>query len=986
MGPSQTTVAVGETNIGALTAEGVPHEVVEVVTSTDASGVVTFTTPNMAATVRKGAGAVFASVSDAKFNAFVIEITGGADIGKYLVGIYHPTLGMRIQPTSPAATVSEVFDMCWQPGTISIQNSGVAQVGARCAIQVERVTADGNFTHDLGALKYHNLAADGDDFVKAGTFDGEWKTDASGFLKHNVPGQSLADLWFPRYPGNTWGTNLEGEMVWDGSDAAAEYADSMTLYYVGLARTIGEGSSVTVNVEFATMHLDGEADAKVLAELEGAGDAGSNTLRTATLNASGNATLSGVTPGRYACWQYRDDTPGDVDHTEVAPRQWFTIGHGEESTCTLGGHAPPVADRRCYAYKYGAEPYEGTLWIIGDAGTSFPTWTAFAATDSAGLWDGEYPPNPPPAGWTYGISDADGYQQWIASTANTYQFCVGGQALLPSAGYASGLIQGTPWQAWWADTDGDENLPSPAVKGAYVGETNAATELRRYFTYDAYGNFYSGPLPRSDSFDETRYDWTIYLPDGSVHKPLGPLPDDTYDFGKSPITIGVIGPVFAGQALGAKVNGELAHEFESTQIGSGNTLYGAGRIGLERGGWQPNTYHKFLIPAQDPDADDQQVAAYLGHICPYQECWGPVWRWPSTSGLTYGYCQNCADAFSNAIAMDARTHYWSPTVATNEATSIICHWGPDAFAIASRSLANYYPPVNYRETNGWLVQEGRGMATVSFRWMSSDDTQPAPEHHPILGTYDAEVFAQDETALSIGVENNITGAMYLRPKAVVRAGETHTGTATYLVSFGSPASSTVTASFTIPGGRMGRDGLDDFEEVEFLNDRLVIDADEGSTPWSNLLLISECTDIGVSSGVTNQKIDIVADVPAFVGTSIPLTNLKRTPVAFVSGAFKAGGAFNEGGGRVDMFRHPAGNVPWTVWLDGDDIKIAETASATPTLASAVTIDTSGSYDSVGGTTDGGTMYVDARDATTFDIYRWLSVDHGVNWTGPTKLT
>jgi len=88
---------------------------------------------------------------------------------------------------------------------------------------------------------------------------------------------------------------------------------------------------------------------------------------------------------------------------------------------------------------------------------------------------------------------------------------------------------------------------------------------------------------------------------------------------------------------------------------------------------------------------------------------------------------------------------------------------------------------------------------------------------------------------------------------------------------------------------------------------------------------------------------------------------------------------------VDMFRHPAGNVTWTVWIDGDDIKIAETSNGITTLATPVTIDGSGDYDAVSAETDGSTIIVDARRTSDHALVRWYSQDFGATWTGPTVI-
>ena len=87
-----------------------------------------------------------------------------------------------------------------------------------------------------------------------------------------------------------------------------------------------------------------------------------------------------------------------------------------------------------------------------------------------------------------------------------------------------------------------------------------------------------------------------------------------------------------------------------------------------------------------------------------------------------------------------------------------------------------------------------------------------------------------------------------------------------------------------------------------------------------------------------------------------------------------------------MFAHPAGRVIWTVWIDGDDIKAAETLTGKVTLGTVRTIDTSGDYDSVYAGTDGNTVYVDGRRTADHKLCRWYSDDYGETWTGPVVMT
>jgi hypothetical protein len=91
-------------------------------------------------------------------------------------------------------------------------------------------------------------------------------------------------------------------------------------------------------------------------------------------------------------------------------------------------------------------------------------------------------------------------------------------------------------------------------------------------------------------------------------------------------------------------------------------------------------------------------------------------------------------------------------------------------------------------------------------------------------------------------------------------------------------------------------------------------------------------------------------------------------------------ALANGGQAVTMFRHPAGNVPCVIWIDGTTIKFRMLDSGYTNWGPAYTIDTSGDYDSVYGETDGTTMWCVARNSTTYALYQSYSTDCGRTWS------
>lgn len=118
------------------------------------------------------------------------------------------------------------------------------------------------------------------------------------------------------------------------------------------------------------------------------------------------------------------------------------------------------------------------------------------------------------------------------------------------------------------------------------------------------------------------------------------------------------------------------------------------------------------------------------------------------------------------------------------------------------------------------------------------------------------------------------------------------------------------------------------------------------------------------------------------GTDYPIGSFVNVEEVWSS---LAGAIASAGGWYLDMTRHPFGNVIWTAWISGNDIKVAETSTGKTTLATPVTVDSSGDYDTVAIETDGAVFYIDARNSTTHALYRWYSEDHGQTWTGPTAI-
>ena len=956
IGISDTEVSVGDT-IQFLRAAGIEHEIVEVVHETDANGLVTFTTPGMAATVQRYAGYPIYmqayNADDIPLSAFVIECKGGY-AGKYLLGVQHPALGMRIQPSAPTAgPLNETFTAC---GTCSVRllNLTTPEASARVTIIGKRQTVDGEETIEIGANHYAELSYDSGlgAYVPGPLSVGEWTTDASGYVKaHNVAEAAWEPLLFPLWPGNSWGTDPASQKVWDGSAQreCSEYLDKFEFWYKGLHLDVNFGDTVDFQVGGASIQFTGTPGWVVTFALRtdwGAGSYRWTTWGTVTIPAGGSITVNDLYEGQYII------LVSDPATSNYSKRAYVDTTAGQTTT-----HAcdTPGGNDDSWAYLYDAEPAAGVEVWTSDG-------TYLGTTDANGYFDsssfGAYDNS------ALVIRDPDwGIQE---QTTRRGDYCLGGRLI---------IYDDSIWKRPWLTGDANQRTlylecqetgDKYTVTGGYpIGQLSEAMPRNSDSTWHPG----SGMTP---GYWETPTRYHYDLKSGTETLATGlmiPGMDSPADFWACPAMA-----TKQAETVGGRVNGELTHlGVTDEQIDA--SLAEAARMGLERGGWSGTMGLRVFVAKQVGSGYESPQTAYLGQICPV--CAGPVWRWPSKPGVAiYGYCQNCAAAWSQLDATECRTYFETPTIGAGTAKSSVLAWPPTGAHRVREELLHWYRPVEYAETSSYETQSGRGMTTNAPRWFNADDSPPVPEYHPRLAAYEAGTFTQDETASSIKTTLGITDDVYLRPKVEVKPGTTHSGETTYQLTFLDANGNTISATCVIPDGRQGRNG-GDWPEVAFLTDAAVMAAEYELKPWKGCLLVTECTGVTVLNGPTTNSIYVVADSPAFVDALVPVENEERTPFVLPFWPHARG---------LDMFRQPAGNVTWTVWIDGDDIKIAETSSGLTTLATPVTIDSTGLYDYVSAETDGSTLIVDARRRSDHKVCRWYSQDHGATWTGPTVVT
>jgi hypothetical protein len=791
MRPEQRVVEVGETDIGWLTAQNIPHEVIEVTDTTNAAGVANLTTPGMTATVRRIVGVPIETTGDPFFRVFVVQCSG-AYAGLYFLGIAGP-YGMHLQPDVPTAgPLNETFTTAWKPDTIILQNGGVPVVGARASILFTRQTANGVVTLKPGANMGQTLQAGGGTYVDslAQPRIGQYMTGAAGVLYENLPGIGLRPLAFANWPGNHQKTNPQGVKVYEGGDAPSEYMIEMKVYYLGEELVIGPGVGGTLNVQQSTLAVTGGTAGDIVEiQLEGAGDVLPLLIQKLTLDGAGAATFNNVHPGRWALCTYAESAPGITDHTKVAPRQWITIGHGEAAAATLPAYQTAgVGNTMCLAYSHGAEPLVGEQMMIStDNGT---TWAAYGGvTDANGKWEFAIPPPLPAVTYLLGITSVRwGHSRWDQISAFTaWEFCMSGPPVHPFIVHAASWVMGltVPQAAWWYGTEADHNLIGPVEVGLRIVETNGASPWIGYFRIADGGHVVGDVPPRSLSTSTTRLDWTVEDLDGNVFEHIGVLPDtpymDTNRYGPLSPYKQVVGPATQGRAVGGRLNGNVTHNSTPEQIDNDSdfNLGEAGRM-LERGGYDPKI--EVIVETTDHDVTER-VGATIGQACPY--CLNAIWRDASlpSAGLLYGYCLECGrQAGWPAGATAAHTYFDTPTTAAPaDAKSYIRNWSCDDYSVTQRELDYHYPPVDYLEDANHLLTGGRGMNQTlpAPRWFVREPAWlpgAGPfEYHAKLGDWNGVVFTQGVTAQDIATDMGLEGTLLVRPKIIMEAGHTHTG-------------------------------------------------------------------------------------------------------------------------------------------------------------------------------------------------------------------
>lgn len=813
-----TTVVVGD----HYTVGGRDAVVTRVIRQTAGDGTVTLGEPDITLSVEMVSGVPLADVDDGHFAAFIL-----ASGDRYAVGLYHPGLGTRIAPAPMALKpIDETIIAAWLCPDITIRERGVAVEGAHVSFVLRRAgTEDEVVEHWYGA----------DRFVDVGSgVEGEWRTDASGIVKHErADGSALEDIYFPR------GHNALFQRVTDLRDPMAqppgEHMQALWCYHKGHRVQVVEGIPAVIDFEGSTVTIAGEPNARAHLALYHASDQPAGYHQVAynvVLDGAGDGTINNVIAGEYVVWQRPEEV--GPPWSKVSPRKWLTVPEGGTNVnIDLGAMvaAPGAGLARIDVYDYGADAvsvdfYQGIApcdyiasgsSLVHGVGDSFVVKTADTGyyVDSINGGDGCYEVTLRQKVLIIYIDDegnalgntwwrgSDGHRDFFRAIPVQYQL-VEVDGLQPTVEFDDvpiGLLSEEPTYPW----------PAPTM---VEGPPNEWAWADHYF-------------------------WEVRARDGTVIAPITTWPegDGLYDgdpIGSEDIerlTI-VIEPDLRGGKLSGNVVALTDDEIEQAALPE------AARMGLEFGRWQP------VIEVRVIDDEGAAAAARTVAVCPY--CQGPTHRFPSTVDYTFGYCTQCGS--------DARTYMRSPTVPEGGYDVRVVAYTPQQRIQVL--LARWLRPVNYVENDDYVVANYAGLGLV--RWVCQ---------HPVLATWDG-AFTDGDDADAIGAANGLDDPAYVQPKLAISA---LAGTGTYII--GAVLAGAVAHEFRAtlaPGAATpwlltqlpkigGATPGGDAAAVHFADDITSIAADE-QIPGGNLFTV-------------------VGDVPGLVQIQTPIEDLADTPWA-----------------------------------------------------------------------------------------------------------
>lgn len=625
----------------------------------------------------------------------VQEMWRGVAVERYAVLVDDGYWGVRVQGTEfRAAPFEETFVMGYRLQGRVLEN-GVAVASAQVSLETELATETDGRVVFWDSQEYNELvySEELETWVEGPVARTPIETDEDGEWEFIAP------------KGHGAIYQRQGDRRDDCPETALRALErtAHVTYAVhrGVKAVAREGQWAVIDLRSSSLRIVGTPGAWVLAgTMDDAGQAHE-------IPQWGEVTLSGLPACEHSVVQFRRTGWGAWDSTAGCARKVVTLEPGLMSTVVMGALEEYPLEELVYAgrvYLRPGVPAAGMAIKILDLETYTIVGTA-ATTDEGGFWSAELPPTG--FGGELVIHD----ETWgsVPVLGAPYSDVVLGARM-----YSSWFDEYRP-EAWRKGDFGHKNFPwvpesiwvedpetqerFETIEASYGGWVTEGTLPKFRFVEDLEELVYGGPVLR---------EYALVEPAGVIATGLvlGTQPFEGWETAPGLYRATGYYPE-AKMLLGGKVHGNVVAHGDAA-IGAGEPE--AARMGLEFGA--PVVFGETRCGPRDGQCD---VTSVTGLLCPY--CGGPAHRDPGTGVAEQGYCEQCADVFGDARAMDCRTFFRTPTMG-GTGRRMLRVFVPARDTAAARMVRHHWRPEIYEETDGFVSQSGPVQPTNAPRWIA----------------------------------------------------------------------------------------------------------------------------------------------------------------------------------------------------------------------------------------------------------------------------
>ncbi len=488
------------------------------------------------------------------------------------------------------------------------------------------------------------------------------------------------------------------------------YVKQLYAVYRGRKAALKEEEEAVINILSGRLIVYGEPGAWIrVGTLDEAG-------QSYLIPPEGFVIIEGLPAGEHNIVQFKLTSAGEWDSCWGCPRAIATVNEGETAYIEMGAmewHDPAGSLIAGRVYERMGLPAAGIAIVPIDFETGH-ILAPIAYTDENGYWEAEIP------------AQGLGGDPWIYDERWGCLPIIGfpySDIVLGARAYAAFVEMFKP-EAWRKGERGHANFQF--VPDSIFIQNNETEE--RFATIEApYGGWMTREtLPKFKFVSDVEellvngpqlHTYSIRTPQTILQAEFV-LKGQSFEAYETPAGHYRAAGYFpeAKFLLGGKIHGSVV---EGDQKAIGLRLPEAYRLGIEFG---EHRWHTQITASQTHNEGRAKTkyTCFADLVCPY--CGGPAWRDPDFGGFLRGYCIPCAEAFGISQAMDARTYFVLPTLATNgpEEES----WQLHGLIVPTRGGKRLYEtrfhwrPDLYDENDVYLVQGAPGQATNAPRWLA----------------------------------------------------------------------------------------------------------------------------------------------------------------------------------------------------------------------------------------------------------------------------